>query len=509
MKPFLSLLFLLLVMAVANPVCGQARQKTLSRPQLEHYLSRTIDVQGLSDLIKHPSGYYPGTADRVVSQLFRESPAAPCSIAALWRAEIDSGRFWARYQQLLSLTARLQPAMLLDAINLWGTWEMTEHLNRARHLVADMKRINPDLVVMGVPNEHVNAGIVLGREIPQYVWDAFGLPNQHRSFDCFRMRDSLTQAQCNNGFTAQIQQLETQMYYYWLATTYIALGCEAISFSAINWTGSPDDYRAEWSGVVQRIRRYADTCAAVRFVLLTGHSATGFRDTAGDLLFDFHIEPLRPTENPWDRAYRVGPNGGAAVINPASACPTLYGNGLGGRNPNGWTCDRNPGLVYFDNYMDSDRDRPEAAFDRWGQPHKARRRKPWVCWNPYHFDEITWFALQTKAYRDSFLRYAARRVHQVDTNLYLALPVKRGIAAGTDKQAEYTCDQGAHYHLREWWPADYLAIDPDGALFPDPPRLGNFFFAQPDRTRLPLWGGYGQEAVIGELLNGQRREARF
>lgn len=500
MKRILPALLFLFFCTVSGAASGQPRQKTLSRAQLEHYLARTIDVQGLSDLMKPPAHTYPGTADRLVSRLSLETAVAPCSIAALWREEISSGRTWARYQKMLSLITDLQPALLLDAVNLWGTWEMTEHLTRTRYLVADVKKINPDIVVMGVPNEHVNAGIVVGREIPQYVWDAFGLPNENRSFDCFRMRDSLTLADCNNGFTAQIKHLETRMYYYWLATTYVALGCEAISFSAINWTGSPNEYRAEWTGVIQRIRQYADTCGAVRFVLLTGHSATGFLDTGGNLLFDFHIEPLRPTEDPRNRTYRVGPNGGAVVLQPAPVCPTLYQNGLGGRNPNGWICDRNPGLVYFDNYMEAVRDHPGSEFNFWGRPHKAPRRNPWACWNPYHFDEITWFALQTKAYRDSFLRYAHRRVRVLDTNLHLAIPVKRGVAAGTDSHSEYTCDKGLHYHPKEWWPADYFALDPDPVLFPEPPRIGNYFFAQPDRTRLPLYGGYGQEKVVRELL---------
>lgn len=505
MRFLLPLFFGLLISGNISPAKAQSRQKTISRAQLEQYLSRTLDVQSLSDMMKHPSGFYPGTTDRIVSRLSMESPAAPCSIAEIWRGEIRSGHSWARYQKMLSLIEKLQPALLLDAVNLWGTWEMDEHLNRTRHLVMDAKKINPDIVVMGVPNEHVNAGIVVGREIPQYVWDAFGLPNERRSFDCYRMRDSLTLQDCNDGFQAQIKHLESQMYYYWLATTYIHLGCEAISFSAINWTGSPNDYRAEWTGVIHRIRQYADTCPAVRFALLTGHSATGFLDTAGNLLFDFHIEPLRPTEDPANKAYPVGANGGAVVLAAQPVCPTLYGNGLGGRNPNGWYCDRNPGLVYFDNYMDANRDSPASEFDLWGQPHKARRRKPWACWNPYHFDEITWFALQTKAYRDSFLRYAARRIPELDPNLHLALPAKRVVAGATDKRAEYTCDKGDHYHPKDWWPSDYFALDPDGDLFPEPPRLGNYFFAQPDRTRLPLYGGYGQEGVLKEILDGQRQ----
>lgn len=502
MRPLL-LLLLLLFSGNTGFAQAPARLKTRTRPQLEHDLSRALDAQLLVEMVKHPSAFYPGTADRIVSRASLENPVVPCSIDALRREDIRSGRTWARYQRLLSAIDSLKPTLLLDAVTLWGTWEMDEHLARARHLVADVKEKNPEIVVMGSPNEFVNAGIIAHRAIPQYVWDAYGLPNENRPFDCTRMRDSLTSTECGNGFLPQIKHPETQMYYYWLATTYIALGCEAISFSAINAIGSPNTYTAEWTGVVNRIRQYADTCAAVRFVLVTGHSPTGYYDTAGNLLFDFHIEPLRPTETPRDAAYLPGPNGGAAVLNAQPQCPTLYQNGRGGRNPNGWTCERNPGLIFMDNYIEAVRTNPGSEFALWGNPHKARRRKPWACWNPYHLDEISWYALQTAAYRDSFLRYAARRVPEIDPALRLVMPFKRSVAAGTDAFAEYTCDGGENYHRREWWPAEYFAVDPDGELFRDPPRWGNYFFAQPDRTRLPLFGGYGQESVIREIWEGQ------
>ncbi|RYD52750.1 MAG: hypothetical protein EOP52_00965 [Sphingobacteriales bacterium] len=487
-------------MLFTQPVLGQTRQKTVTQDALVGYLSHTVDAQSLSDMVLHPSRFYPGTTDVIVPQEYYTGSFAPCEIAAIRREDVQSGRAWARYQQQLAFVQRVQPRMMIDAITLWGTWEMDEHLARARHLVADLKTAVPGIVVMGTPCEWVNEGIVRGRLIPPYVWAAFGLLDENRPFDCLKMRDSLSETARGNGFIPQIQHLETQLYFYWLATTYLQLGCEAISFSATNTLGSPSDYPAEWSRVVHRIRAYADTCPAVRFGLITGHSATGFLDTSGTLLFDFHMEPLRPSEDPRNTAYPVGPNGGACILEPAPQCPTLYQNGLGGMNPNGWVCTRNPGLMFFDNFLEPDRSSPASEFERYGQPHPVRRRQRWQCWSPYHFDEISWFALQTKAYRDSFLRYAHYRVHQLDSALYLALPMKRSVAASTDKYAEYTCDGGDHYHARDWWPANYCAVDPD-SVFPDPPRVGNYFFAPPDRTRLPLWGGYGQEAVIKELLN--------
>lgn len=44
--------------------------------------------------------------------------------------------------------------------------------------------------------------------------------------------------------------------------------------------------------------------------------------------------------------------------------------------------------------------------------------------NMYHFDEITWFALQDKLYRDNWLKYAYYKVHCIDDNIFFSLPVK-------------------------------------------------------------------------------------
>jgi hypothetical protein len=102
----------------------------------------------------------------------------------------------------------------------------------------------------------------------------------------------------------------------------------------------------------------------------------------------------------------------------------------------------------------------------------------------YHFDEITWFALQDKNYRDNWLRYAYYRVRQLDSNIYLALPVKRNI------------------QLRQkWYPAYYLANNPtSSSLFRPPATISNRPGGDVDRNAVQLCAGYGQEEVIQELL---------
>ena len=134
-------------------------------------------------------------------------------------------------------------------------------------------------------------------------------------------------------------------------------------------------------------------------------------------------------------------------------------------------------MVFIDNYGANG---PPSG---WGTPAHGG------C-DIYHFDEITWFALQDKAYRDHWLRYAYHRVHELDTNLYFALPVKRGPTV-----REY------------WYPADYLANNPTPGLLTTPATIHDIPYGDVDRNAVQLYAGYGQEDVIQELLLAGPRSA--
>ena len=59
----------------------------------------------------------------------------------------------------------------------------------------------------------------------------------------------------------------------------------------------------------------------------------------------------------------------------------------------------------------------------WFQPHagKARRGSIWV----WGYDEITWFAHQSKQYRADWLKYAWDWVRKTDPNGFLQMPGSR------------------------------------------------------------------------------------
>ena len=117
-------------------------------------------------------------------------------------------------------------------------------------------------------------------------------------------------------------------------------------------------------------------------VLCDAHVPSGGLVRDGRLLLDFHSFPLRIMEvpdRPQEAILKVGFSDG------------IYGRSKGGLTFSGWKCEHLPYLVEIDN---------------WGasrQPGKAKAGGIWV----WGYDEITWFAHQSKQYRS---RLAALRL---------------------------------------------------------------------------------------------------
>jgi hypothetical protein len=123
---------------------------------------------------------------------------------------------------------------------------------------------------------------------------------------------------------------------------------------------------------------------------------------AGNPLLDFNAFPLRIMElpdQPEEAILKLGFSDG------------LYRRSLGGRTFSGWTCDHLPYFVEFDNY---------GVSRHPGTPN-VKGSFDWV----WGYDEITWFAHQSREYRAHWLQYAWDWVRNTDTNGYLAMPGSR------------------------------------------------------------------------------------
>ena len=143
------------------------------------------------------------------------------------------------------------------------------------------------------------------------------------------------------------------------------------------------------------------------------HVPSGGLVRDGQLLLDFHAFPLRIKENPEGRRKRscrwVFPTAFTAeakaelrsAAGSASTCPTWWKSTTG-----------------------------VPA----GNPGKPRAGGIWI----WGYDEITWFAHQSKKYRNEWLQYAWDWVRKTDPNGYLQMPGSRTCARRWTKSAGTT-----------------------------------------------------------------------
>ena len=95
-----------------------------------------------------------------------------------------------------------------------------------------------------------------------------------------------------------ISKLETQLWFYYLAGSYMNLGCEAFHLGQVELIGMNDPDRMAWAGLLAKIREYAGKHARRNWVLLDAHVPKGDMIKDGVSLIDFNSFPLRIKEIP-------------------------------------------------------------------------------------------------------------------------------------------------------------------------------------------------------------------
>ncbi len=323
----------------------------------------------------------------------------------------------------LAMIARLRPMLLSRVIYAWG-WE-DEYLDRMGELAtrtAAIHAIDPRIILQGAIFEFVSERIEQV-PVPAAVQAAFGLTPVARTYDLDRMRPEQGDAYEYAGwpFVAiqpDITRLETQMWYYQLATRYIDAGLEAIHLGAFPAVASHDHGYVQTQALLQRIRAYAGDHARRHWVLLDAH--THGMTCGKQLLLDFHSWPLRPREI-------AGAADQDATLQ-AGYLDAIYGRSQGGVTPAGWYAHSLPFLVEFDN--------------GYAGGIAGACNLPECVWGN---DEITWFAEQSRTRRDAILRNFAAQVRALDPDGWLAMPGMRPIVPrdGGDCPFYFLVDESA------------------------------------------------------------------
>jgi hypothetical protein len=283
----------------------------------------------------------------------------------------------------------------------------------AKALIDKVHAFDPDVIFQGCLFETISRR-VNSVKIPSWVFTEFGLPVDDRTFSYEAMlnQDGKLVNHWGRSSVPDVTRLETQLWFYYLAGSYINLGCEALHIGQVGLIGMADPDLKEWSRLLTRIRAYAKTHARRHLVLLDAHVPTWGMIVDGMSLLDFNSFPMRikeVLEKPYEAVLEVG------------HLDAMFQKSKGCISPSGWKSRSLPYLVEFDNY------------GRSRSPNVADTRSIFV----WGWDEISWLSLQDEKYRNQWLEYAYNWIKETDPNGHLQMPVSRMISCPNDTFGSY------------------------------------------------------------------------
>ena len=293
---------------------------------------------------------------------------------------------------------------------LWGgEANLLDNLEMATQQVPEAVKADPQMVLEACIFEIVTTQVE-HLAVPDWTFAALGQPPEKRNFRYADMLypDGRRVDQWGPGSSVpDVSRPETKLWFYFLAVSFINAGFEAIHYGQVEIMNGNDPDSTHWSQVFALSRAYAAKHARRHMLICDAHVPDGGLVKDGHLLLDFHAFPLRIMEvpdKPEDAILKVGFSDG------------IYNRSKGGITPSGWRCDHLPYLVEFDNYGVSKHPGQSGV-------HGGGN---WI----WGYDEITWFAHQSKQYRAEWLRYAWHWVRTTDPNGYLEMPGCRQITNG-------------------------------------------------------------------------------
>ncbi|MDR1202923.1 MAG: hypothetical protein LBL58_15015 [Tannerellaceae bacterium] len=375
------------------------------------FCSHISGVEKKPDLSKESLYYFDGSISRDVLEryLYRSVTAGNYLVPG------DAGPYkfpyrWDDERMLKNIGAKF----IGRAIYRWGNesdFDDPTFFTYAKEHIDRLHEFDPEIIFQGCLFEFVSQD-VNNLKIPSWVFEAYNLPVENRTF---RVKDMIkrtnaedqTLMRSGNGGIPMINNPETQLYFYFLAKSFIDIGCEAFHLGQVELIGRDDPGKVHYAAFLQKIRDYARVIARRHYILLDGHTPKhGFIKDDISLL-DFNSFPLIIKEvpgKPMEGKLEVGNSDG------------IFQKSLGAISPSGWKAESMPYLVEFDNF--------------------GVRREPVLgvpnddiyCWG---YDDITWFAVQPAEYRNQWLWYAFDWVKETDPNGHLQMCVIRMIYGPT------------------------------------------------------------------------------
>ena len=301
------------------------------------------------------------------------------------------------------------------SICLWGgEANLLQNLAQAKQQLPMVHATDPAMILEACIFEIVTTEV---EQIPVPAWAfaALGLPVEKRNIQYEAIlypKAQRTRAWGSGAGISDVSQIETQLWFYFLAVSYIDLGFEGIHWGQMEIMNHNDPDLAHYAHVFTLVRAYAENHARRGMVLCNAHVPTGGLVRDGRLLLDFHAFPLRIKEVP-DHPQQ-------AILEVGFA-DSIFLRSKGGLTYSGWQCEHLPYLGELDNWGASK------------NPGQVGQGGTWV----WGYDEITWFAHQSKRYRSEWLEYAWNWVRKTDSNGYLEMPGSRTMRSPLDHRQWY------------------------------------------------------------------------
>lgn len=299
------------------------------------------------------------------------------------------------------------------AIYRWGSEAVLankDYLANAKRLVQEVQKSDPEIVFQAALFEQITEQVNT-IPIPDWAFKALGYPAEQRHFrydDMLNLNGKLVNHWSKGNSVPDITRKETQLWFMFLAGTYMEVGCEALHLGQIALIGMEDPALTTWAAFLEKLRAYAKDHTRHHWVLLDAHTPSGGMVVNGKSLLDFNSFPLRIKSVP------EHPQQGILQMGFTDA---LFGRSKGGISPSGWKAASMPYLVELDNF---------GVSNHPGVPDTTTIY-------PWGYDEISWFYQQPEQYRNDWLRYAHAWVASHDTNGHLQMPVTRIVTLGYKK----------------------------------------------------------------------------
>ena len=383
---------LICVFFATQPLYAADTASTLK--QLNYHFDGTISREVLENYLDHS-----------VTMAYFLTPDKP-----------ERSRRYLYHEDDIRLVKNIGAKFIGRAIYRWGGESLLndpEFWSKARETSDLMHKYDPDIIFQGCLFEVITRDVDNVR-IPAWVFTDFGLPEETRTFshDAMLNKDGKFVNHWGRSSVPDISRPETQMWFYFLAGSYINIGCEALHLGQVGLLGMADPDLKHWSALLQKIRGYAKTHARRHLVLLDAHVPTWGMIVDGTSLIDFNSFPMRIKEIP-DKPYQAELQVGFldAMFTKSKGCVS----------PGGWRCESLPYLVEFDNY------------GRGSTPNVADTNSIYV----WGWDEVSWFAQQDENYRNNWLEYAYNWVKETDKNGHLQMPVNRMITCPNESNGSY------------------------------------------------------------------------